>query len=272
MKVHLVVALIHEAKPLIRRYRMVRLKGNHPYMIYTGDACMLVISGVGKIAAAGATGYLQALSSEMGSNAWLNFGIAGHECLEVGTGFVAHRVSDRATEINFYPPMIFPFSCPTSDLTTVDQAENRYGREGGYDMEASGFYKTALRTATSEWVHCYKVVSDNPRQPVEQLSKIGVTELISNRTNEIESIISMMRAEWTRYRRRVKPGRHYDKITLRWHFTDTQKRQLARLLKRWDVVFGEDTSSEIKFNTYQGPKTLLADLDRRLGTRRLVIK
>ena len=53
---YLVVALAAEARPLLASYRLQGLSG-HPYRICAGEQTHLIVSGIGKVAAAAATAY-----------------------------------------------------------------------------------------------------------------------------------------------------------------------------------------------------------------------
>ncbi|MFQ5675851.1 MAG: hypothetical protein ACE5G1_08155 [bacterium] len=267
--INLVVALIHEARPLIDHFHMKKQIGRPPYTIYTNGEFNIIISGIGKLLAAAATAYLQA-SSSADLTAWLNLGIAGHSQLEIGQGFIAHKVVDQATLDCYYPPLVFPFPCPTSDLETVDQPSSRFEKNRGYDMEVSGYYKIALRTSTTELIHCYKVVSDNRVQRLEKISKDLVIRLISDRMNEIESILTMLSTEVKRHRRFHSSSSDFDEITRQWHFTETQKAQLARLLQRWHTMYGKRLLTQINLASYTNGKTLLEDLQKQLVSQAIV--
>lgn len=268
--IHLVVALIHEARPLIDRYRLGRRKGKHPYVIYGNAEFMLIISGIGKVSSGAATAYLQALSVDEGPAVWLNLGIAGHRDFEVGTSFIAQRIIDQATGYAYYPPLIFPFPSVYSDLITVDSPEKDYETSGGYDMEASGYYKVALNTSTIEWIHCYKIVSDMPGQSVETLTKSSVMALISAKMNEIVEILSMLRDEIIAYRQLDLPSGDLALFTQRWHFTETQLLQLKTLMRRGRSLYGERSSDQFNLDDYQGAKSFLTALKQQFDTEFLI--
>ena len=163
----LVVALAAEARPLLASYRLQGVSG-HPYRICADEQTHLIVSGIGKVAAAAATAYLRALIGDTPA-AWLNIGIAGHGSQAVGTPLLAHKVVDVASGKPFYPTFTAPPPCRTTLLHTVDHAQPPVG-DAAYDMEASGFCEAAQRFATSERIHCLKVVSDNPQSPYQTLN------------------------------------------------------------------------------------------------------
>lgn len=262
--IHLVVALIHEARPLIDHYRLRRLKGDHPYIIYSNAQFTLIISGIGKVCSAAATAYLQALSVNKGPVGWLNFGIAGHCDFEVGQGFLAHRIIDQVTRYAYYPPLIFPFACNSSDLITVETPENDYSKQCGYEMEASGYYKIALLSSTIEWVQCYKVVSDNRNHPIRTLTKTTISRLILDRMDEIAAILSIMTTELNSYRRIDLRDDQLEAIKKRWHFSETQLSQLKGLIRRGRMLYGESLPARINAAGHREAKSFLRALKHQL--------
>ncbi len=180
---HFVIALEAEARPLIEHYGLKRDPSARAFKVFRGDDVSVVISGIGKVAAAAATVFLhtfrQAPSDRRSAAVWLNVGIAGHSSRAVGEAMLAHKIRDAASGRAWYPPQVVAAPCPSDPLTTVDQPERTYGQPGAYDMEASGFYPTACRFASSELVHCLKIVSDGPDASLERLTMEQVPGLVA---------------------------------------------------------------------------------------------
>ncbi len=86
-----VVALQAEACPLIDHYGLKRSSGS-PFRTFENQNHRLVISGIGTIRCAAATGYLLGLLPSR-NEGLVNLGIAGHGQLEKGSLFIANRVS-----------------------------------------------------------------------------------------------------------------------------------------------------------------------------------
>ena len=188
----IVTALLCEAKPVISKYKLKKIAGNHPYQIYQSNELSVIISGVGKAASASATGYAHAIKASPAYSAWLNIGMAGHSKLEIGSGFLVNKSHDRSTDQTWFPPIVFEPPCTIDKLVTVDRPESEYKFEGGVDMEASGFYSTASRFTTSELVQSYKVVSDNPRSPVRKISTNEASDLINGKMEDIVFLIEQL--------------------------------------------------------------------------------
>lgn len=238
--VNFVVALKAEAAPLIEHYGLRARAPKGLFALYessheTGGVA-LVVSGVGKTAAAGAVAYLHAVTGEPQHAAWLNVGIAGHRDHPLGALWLAHKITDVAANRNWYPPQILSSTLTGCELLCVDAPEAGYNRDALYDMEAAGFYAAACRCSTAELVQCLKVVSDNAQSPANtpgnplkardvealvaaQLPAItGYTEALDKLARQLQS--------WQLPDDELRPYLQH------WHFTVTQRHQLKTLLQR----------------------------------------
>ena len=236
----LVVALAAEARPLLAPHRLQGVSG-HPYRICAGEQTHLIVSGVGKVAAAAATAYLRALIGDAPA-AWLNIGITGHGSQAVGTALLAHKVVDTASGKPFYPTFTAPPPCHTTLLRTVDRVQPPAG-DAACDMEASGFCEAAQRFATSERVHCLKVVSDNPQSPYQTLNAEKVEALIEAQLDMVAQVGEHLRALSQQLHALHADPPGFAELNARWQFTATQQHQLRGLLARWQTLTGEPFST-----------------------------
>ncbi len=230
----LVVALMAEARPLIAHAKLRNIDG-HPYRLYEGEQLRLIISGIGKVAAGSAVAYQQALLEDP-ITAWLNVGITGHRSEEVGSALLAYKVIDEATDKTFYPTFSSLPPCDTTQLITVDQVQEEYPDHSGFDMEASGFCATAQRFASSELVHCLKVVSDNPQSTISSLDEKKISRLIEKQlglVDEFSTTLQDLSADLASLR--ADPP-YFAELLSRWQFTATQQHQLRNLLIRWQTL------------------------------------
>ena len=176
--VNLVVAHALEAKPLVDFFRLRMQLAAKPYPIYgSEEGIRLIISGLGRQAAAAATVHLgQWQAQQMGAVAgWLNIGIAGHQNLAIGEGILAHKIIERASSSCFYPSQMFS-GFDTGDVISVDAPELNYPEDAAYEMEASGFYASAMKFANAELAQVYKIISDNPSNSVEKIDARFVSD------------------------------------------------------------------------------------------------
>ncbi len=231
---HLVTALQAEAKPLIEHYSLVRRNAD-AFPIYDNQDIALIVSGIGKVAAAAATGYLHAQTGNHSCTAWLNIGITGHSRRAIGDGVLAHKITDQITGRSWYPPLTFGLPCASDDLITVDEPETEYRENGLYDMEAAGFYATACRFTTAELVHCYKIVSDNLATPTEEVSGKTVQALIERRLDTVDILVQALRALAARLAEFQSDPGELARFLERWRFTVSEQHQLRRLLLYWQA-------------------------------------
>ena len=231
--IHFVVALAPEADALVRRYRMEPYEG--AFRWYRSDEAALVISGMGKPAAAAATSYLHAKTGEEPFGVWLNFGTAGHRDRPRGDILLAHTVTDAASRDRFHPTRLDGL-----EVRTVDRPETDYDSDAAYDMEAYSFVATALRFSSSELVQSIKIVSDNRETTTAAWTKAAVRDLIESRVDvvawaadrfrEIANDLEPLRREQVESRALV------DTYGRRVHFTTSETRRLRRLLRRWAAL------------------------------------
>jgi hypothetical protein len=198
-----------------------------------------VVSGVGRLAAAAATAYLEAFLGETGDRPWLNVGVAGHSRLPLGTPVLAHKISSRDRSDRWYPGLLVDWSGESAEVCTVSSPDTDYPGDCLYDMEAAGFYAMACRFSSVELVHCFKVVSDNASAPVCDLTPERAATVVAEAIPSLESLLSgLLRLEAeTRVMREAPAG--FDEALRRWHFTVSQGHRLRRALRRYGTLTGE---------------------------------
>ena len=261
---NLIIALPAEARPIIARHDLKRLGLQSGMPIYGGDRVRLAVSGPGKIPAAVATAFLGTELPLPSPCAWLNVGVAGHGSAARGSALLAHKVIDRDSGDSYHPAITFPFPGSTTSLVTVDEAETDYPEPCAYDMEASGFFYAARSFASAELVHCLKIVSDTPDDPLDQLSAEVVEALVQDHLDLLEELIyglANMAAEasglW------LDPPWFLETLKRR-RFTFSQRRQLRRLLRRLHALDTGEPVPEAEWAALEKGKDVLSYLRRRL--------
>ena len=135
MRLLLCSALLAEAGPVIRHFRLKALSGT-PFKVFENDEIRLVISGRGSAAAAAATSYLLATTSP--AEAIINIGAFHHLSLPAGTLVFVKKVKDRFVKDIFEPAALPSFE--TGELAAgVD-----FAKEPFEDVEAFGFCLSAF--------------------------------------------------------------------------------------------------------------------------------
>ena len=219
-------ALYSEAKPIIEHFKLKQIE-NRSYKIFKNEKFILIVTGIGKVEAAGAVGYIFGKFDNILS--FLNVGIAGHSHLEVGSFVLAHKISDNKRSI--YPLILFDFEGISKQLITQDEIEKKYESDSLYDLEAYSALKTASKFLPFELVHSVKIISDNKDVDSSTVSEKEVSSLISKNLLEIEKILKKLQEisdEYLSLTSKVGFSPIFDK----WHFSQTEKYKLGEILTK----------------------------------------
>ena len=188
VELHWLTALRAEAAPLIEHYGLARRSGPGSLAVYERDDMRLIISGIGKFAAANAVGYLAA-ACQNDSAAWLNLGIAGHRELALGTMRYIDIINEAATGNSLYPALVFKSQCAGAALCTVDQPETTFADDALYDMEGYGYFAAATKFASVERVQLLKIVSDNGAADINKIDRRSIAEMITTNLDAIDAFV-----------------------------------------------------------------------------------
>lgn len=190
---NVVVALHCEAAPLIDALGLKRRDEAGEFPLFVGEDTRLILCGVGKRNAAAATFRLHTELGGPPNQAWLNLGTAGHGMHRLGTGVLAHTVRDAASGQTWRPSLVATTPFVTDEIVTVDRVQMGYPLTGCFEMEAAGFYAAAERISAPELIHCYKVITDNPRNVYTEITPALASELVAERLPEILSLCETLR-------------------------------------------------------------------------------
>ncbi len=261
--IHLVVAIPCEARPLLRHFALRGLPRG-PFRVYEGAHMRLIISGVGKTNAAAAVAWLAARHGDAAPCAWLNLGTAGHAARPLGQGVLAHKVTDAGNGVNYYPTRLFESPLTGETLLTVERPEPEYPRAAAYEMEAAGFCGAAARFAPWELIHCLKVISDNRMRPVHEVDEKLVTELITENLPAIAAVVSALQGLAGELAAVMAAPPLLTWMTARWRFSQTQRRQVLRLLQRHQALGQAPEALQAALRFCTTPKAALACLEERV--------
>lgn len=252
-QVNIVVALMAEAKPLIAALSLKKIIELHEFDVFvnTDSSIHLIISGIGKIKAAAATGFLHVLTRRQAFTVYLNFGIAGSGCHELGELVIAHKIIDQATNSTYYPSLHAEIllsrkkrRLSTGALMTVDKPMQVYQDHELMDMEASGFFAIANQLVSLEQVQVIKLVSDNEQQSYHSVNATQVNTLITAKLTNLLWMINFYLAFSTAEANvSADYSTEFNLFLQKWHFTHYQIHQLRELLRRWTVVFAKSQVS-----------------------------
>lgn len=226
-----VTALHSEAKPLIAHYKLKRVAADQSLRVYANQEVQLIVGGIGTIAAAAATAYLQARSGTSRSAAWLNVGIAGHDDRPIGDCVLAHKIIDSATGQTWFPQFIVATEISSGTLISYPTPAETYEGDSYADMEAAGYFATASRFAPAEIVHCFKIVSDNRLSPKQNIHVAMAEDLVASRINDIAAWAHTLNALAARLGDPDNEPVGYASCLERWRFSAFQRNQLRTTLR-----------------------------------------
>jgi hypothetical protein len=228
------VALPCEAKPLIQRWRLKKHPHNHPFAIYTGKERAVVVTGIGKVAMAGAVGYTLSLFQGPQHPLLLNFGIAGHRLHNLGSLYLADKIVDTDTGKKFYPQLPFSSTCKTAGVATLAKPQSGYDEDYLYDMEAAAFYEIACKFSSSELIHSLKIVSDNSQSPLANIREDSVECWIAQHLDTIDNLL--VKLDKCRCSLPSLDLEVYGQLAAQFHFTASNAARLKTLLQSWKLL------------------------------------
>ncbi len=233
---HWVVALKPEAQAIIENqslHHSASLSGAG-FQVYENreQDQRLIVTGLGKVAAAAAVVWLAAQTGEPAL--WLNFGVCGHLERPVGDLVRAGRVTDTAIDKSWYPMAIGLWKgIDAVEVCTVDQPCTDYPEARKcVEMEAAGFISAALRFTSVEWVQVIKVVSDNKETDLVELNAAAISRVCVDRLPDLYDGLAEWRERADRSSERDAEPAGYAAVCERYHFTQTQMHQLLRVSRR----------------------------------------
>ncbi len=240
---NVLVAHMPEARPLINRYQLAPSGDKSLKLFSNNKGISLMVSGNGCEAMRAAASALAELQGEAVAPAWLNVGIAGHGALPVGAGVLINKIRDQQSNACSYPTPL-PERFPVSELLTVAEVEHNYSEAIAYDMEAVAFWEEASRYGQLDLVHCFKIISDNPEQPIAQFDISNVATLYAGVQDSLGKLIKMLLDSASEYRALHDRLLMYEELTASTHFTVSQRVQLEKLLRSAIALKRIDRASE----------------------------
>ena len=184
-EINIVVAMKREALPLISYWD---LKENRDkFYSNKKKKINLIISGIGKKKSEKATKYLAEKTNK--NSFFVNIGIAGHKDYNLGEITLVSKVTDNKTKYSWYPSLLWKTKMKKTPLITVGFPKIRYTTNNLYDMEASGFFKGAREFVGPEMVQCIKIISDNKKSSILNISSNKIENWIHKKINIIDKLI-----------------------------------------------------------------------------------
>ncbi len=234
--INIFCALPAEAEAIVQHYQLNELKQFGLYRLYQSrdKKINLTITGIGKLNAAAAVSYHHACLASCAADIWLNIGVAGHADIAIGEARLVHKIVDKQNAACWYPQILFDTSCKSAPLISLNNPSTDYTTDL-YDMEAAGFYQMAIRIGTAELIHCLKIISDNRCTPTTTVNADRVKKLIAAHITTIDAIIDALLPLADEVASINSESEHYQAFIKQWHFTQSERIQLLRLLRCWSL-------------------------------------
>jgi hypothetical protein len=269
--IHIFCALPCEAQAIIQHFKLTELKQFNLFRIYQSNdrQTSLMITGVGKLNAASAVSYHHACLASHASDIWLNIGVAGHKSIAVGEARLINKITDNQDKSCWYPQILFDPPCDSAPLITLDNPSTDY-QEELIDMEASGFYQMAIRLGTAELIHCLKIISDNNEQTTSTVNADSVKKLITAHTRTIDCIVDSLRPLAIELASISSEPDHYQTFIEQWHFTQSERIRLTRILRQWSVRLPDQDVMQYVAELKTG-KSVLNMLQKKLNHSDFII-
>lgn len=194
--INILCALRAEAEEIIKEYELKKIK-DKPYEIYVSDEIRLIISGIGKINAAGATSFILSDTNIDFNEAdiFINLGICGslNKTYKVGDLFLCNKVLDYETRDSFFTDILIDYGLFEASIQTIGCVNEQYDfLEDLVDMEAAAVFKIASKFLYTHQIYVLKLVSDLAyKKNNKKLSKEFVKQLIKNKLGSIIDFINL---------------------------------------------------------------------------------
>lgn len=270
----IIVALPAEAKPLVRHFKLQRsvtadiAPGQECYL-HPQQNISLIVSGVGKVAAALAVQAGLLRQPQPASTTIFNLGVAGHMASPLGSLHRVLQVSDAVTKTNYYPggPGFSHFN--VARLVTREVYIPDYPDNALVDMEASGIMQATDCFIAREQVEIFKIVSDNQQRSLGQtpgLSAKAVSAFINQHLQDIASIADQL-YQLSALESKIYNQYHVpiDTFMQNYHITHYQQHQLQHKLRRAMALCGEDIYAELQAEQFSSTQALFAALEARIA-------
>ncbi len=259
--VYLFAALMPEAKPVIAYLNLKQDPKSKVFSVYRGDNICLTVTGLGKSAMAAGIAYTLASFLPDNSPVLLNFGIAGHAHLSIGSVFVAEKIQDADSGKRFYPQLVADLPCRGLPISSVSKVSEHYPEDCLSDMEASAFFEIAVRFTSAELIQCLKVISDNQENPSDSVNPKLAQTLIKQNVETLQQLINALLS--LRQQLDDQEPQAFQQLVQTTHFSVSEQNRLKKLLIRWEALT-DSQPLELQRSEFTSGKAFLKALEERI--------
>lgn len=201
-------ALYCEAKPIILYFGLKKTDQFHKFQVFLGDDILVVITGVGEIAASVAISSVCSVMPPEKGDFFLSFGSAGtvSKSLTLKEIYLLNKITQLSTNQTFYPDVLFrhPFweiqgVTGSRVLKEEIQALNQTQEESLflYDMEGAASYISASYFFGTHQMAFLRILSDygSKKDQKEWLTPNQLTLMIEEKAHLLFPFIEQMKEQ-----------------------------------------------------------------------------
>lgn len=259
MRLIIVTALLPEAKPIIEAFSLKPKTGFFPFNIYEKDELALIVTGIGQDHIASAVSYISGLYNQEFLG-FINLGICGHRDLDLGTLCVPSKIVSSRSKKDIFPSLLLDIDAKVKPLYTLSEPSKDYFEDALFDMEAYDFFSAAQRYSTLEYIVCLKIVSDNLKNPIENVTSNLTNLLITKNLENIKKCITTL----LRMKPISMPSVQLRLILDTIYFTESQRIQLEKLTEKFQILRPGDELPLEDLRKNQTAKAVLKSLENIL--------
>lgn len=182
---YLSTALYCEAKPLITHFGLKKTHIFHKFQVFLGDDMILMITGVGEIAASVAIACVCSTYLPKEGDFFLSFGSSAALSFDMPLGelYLLNKITQMTTDKTFYPDIVFGHSFQEihgiSGSKELQEDSHLFNQYLTYDMEAASSYLSASYFFGPHQMAFLRMISDYGTNRKDLSSKI--TNLIDRK-------------------------------------------------------------------------------------------
>ncbi len=190
----IVVAVKAEADALICHFKLKYTKWAKGVSVYSNNAVVLGICGVGFN---NAHGYTKALMTTLATrkitvSGWVNFGIAGCADVKVGELIQGRSVGCIAHNVHANLRVNCNIALPLLAIETVLNPLNRYQSGVVVEMESAGIVSALWARGCLNSLCVIKLITDGPSRPMDVLDKRQIIDTLKKSDEKLMRIFDII--------------------------------------------------------------------------------
>lgn len=166
---YIVTALHSEARSLIQNHSLKQDAASRRLPLYSNEDTVLIVSGVGPVAASIATTFLLNTFAAQATDTIINLGYCGSAGKEAETGelFLINRITSASSGRSFFPEILSKHTFKEQAAVTVERPVKTNDSVASlypnalFEMEAAGFFQAASLFLPLQNIQVLKMVSDH---------------------------------------------------------------------------------------------------------------